>query len=84
MRPARSSVGTMIDSSDPSTSASGVPTSGSPVVEYSDIRLRTRSGCSIAIVWAIMPPIDEPHTCAVSMPSWSSRPMPSAAMSDSV
>ncbi len=45
---------------------------------------RTRSGCSKAIVWAIMPPIEAPTTWARSTPRWSSRPTASPAMSDSV
>ena len=48
-----------------------------------DASERTRPGCSIAIVWAIMPPIDAPRTWAESTPSRSSSPIPSAAMSDS-
>ena len=59
----------------------GCPTRRLPVVDMIDVRLRTRSGCSIAIVWAIMPPIDTPTTWAPSMPSASSRPTASAAMS---
>ena len=51
---------------------------------HRDRRLRSRCGCSIAIVWTIIPPIDAPTTCARSMPRWSSRPIASAAMSDSV
>ena len=34
---------------------------------------RTRAGCSIAIVCAIIPPIETPTTWAESMPRWSSR-----------
>ena len=41
----------------------------------------TRSGLLIAIVWAIIPPIDAPTTCARSIPRWSSRPSVSSAMS---
>jgi hypothetical protein len=44
----------------------------------------TRSGCSIAIVWAIIPPIEAPTTWAARTPRWSSRPIASAARSDSV
>ena len=43
----------------------------------------TRSGCRAAIVWAIMPPIDAPTMWAGSMPSSSSSPSPSSAMSAS-
>ena len=46
--------------------------------------LAIRSGCSIAIVCTIIPPIELPTMWARSIPRWSSRPMPSAAMSDSV
>ncbi len=60
------------------------PTAGSPVVELIEVRDRIRSGCSIAIVCAICPPIDTPATCAPSIPSASSSPIPSAAMSDNV
>ena len=47
-------------------------------IEASD---STRSGDRIAIVWAIMPPIELPTTCARSIPRWSSSPKASAAMS---
>ena len=59
----------------------GLPTSRSPVVDITEVRVATRSGCSIASVWTIMPPIDTPKTWAVSMPRWSSTPTASAAMS---
>ena len=54
--------------------ASGVgwPTSGSPVVDMIEVSVRTRSGCSMAMVWAIIPPIEAPTTWAESMPRWSS------------
>ena len=61
--------------------ASGWPTSGSPVVDMIEVSVRTRSGCSMAMVWAIIPPIDAPTTWADSMPRASSRPTASAAMS---
>jgi hypothetical protein len=44
----------------------------------------TRSGWLPARICAIMPPIDAPMTCARSIPSWSSRPRASSAMSTSV
>ena len=68
------------------SSASGLdcPYSGSPVVDIIEVSVSTRSGCSIAIVWAIIPPIDAPTTCARSIPSAVSRPKPSSAMSLSV
>ena len=59
----------------------GCPTSASPVVDMIDVSVRTRAGCSMAIVCTIIPPIDAPTMWAESMPRWSSRPMPSAAMS---
>ncbi len=46
-----------------------------------EVSERRRSGRSIAIVCAIAPPIDAPTTWARSMPSVSSRPNPSAAIS---
>ena len=42
---------------------------------------RTRGGCPAATVCAIIPPIDTPTRCASSMPSASSSPTVSAAMS---
>ena len=48
------------------------PTSGSPVVDMIDVSVRTRVGCSMAMVWAIIPPIDAPTTWAASMPRSSS------------
>ena len=33
-----------------------------PVVDIIEVSERTRLGCSIAIVWAIAPPIDAPTT----------------------
>lgn len=39
------------------------------------------SGCSMAIVWAMVPPKGEPITWARSMPKAVSRPRPSSAMS---
>ena len=53
----------------------------SPVLDMIDVSDRTRCGCSIAMVCAIMPPIDIPTTCACSIPSASSRPMASLAIS---
>jgi hypothetical protein len=49
-----------------------------------DVSVRTRSGCSIATVWAIIPPIERPTTCADRRPSASSSATVSAAMSESV
>ncbi len=66
--------------------ASGVawPYSSSPVIDMTEMSEATRVGCSMATVWAIIPPIDAPTTWARSMPRWSSSPTASAAMSDSV
>ena len=47
-------------SSAAAASGVGWPTSGSPVMLMTEIRLMTRRGCSMAMVWAIMPPIDAP------------------------
>ena len=57
------------------------PTDRLPVVDMMLVRDRSRCGCSTAMVWAIMPPIETPTTWAVSRPRWSSRPNASAAMS---
>ena len=54
-----------------------------PVVDIIEVRERTRSGCSIAIVCAIAPPMDAPTTCTFSKPSTSSNPTASAAISES-
>jgi hypothetical protein len=62
----------------------GSPTDAAPVVDMIDVSDRTRAGCSIAVVWAIIPPIDAPTRCALSSSRASSRPTVSAAMSDSV
>ena len=66
--------------------ASGVgwPTSSSPVVDMTDVIERSRSGCSMARVCTIMPPIDRPITWARSTPRASSTATTSAAMSDRV
>jgi hypothetical protein len=55
-----------------------------PVVDIMLVSVRTRCGRAIAMVWAIMPPIETPTTCAESRPRWSSRPKASSAMSASV
>ena len=66
--------------------ASGVESSvpGAPVADMMEVSESTRSGCSMATVWAIIPPMETPTTCALSIFRWSSRPMASAAMSDRV
>ena len=56
----------------------------SPVVLITEINALIRCGCSMAMVWTIIPPIDTPNTAARSTSRWSSNPMPSAAMSDRV
>ena len=56
--------------------ASGVggPTSSAPVVDMIEQRLATlQPDVAIAIVWAIIPPIDVPTTCARSIPSASKQ-----------
>ena len=57
------------------------PNSGSPVVDMTDVNERTRCGYSMAIVWAIIPPIEAPTTWARSMPNTSSSSTASFAMS---
>jgi hypothetical protein len=57
------------------------PTVRRPVVDMMEVSESTRSGCSMTMVWAIMPPIDTPVTCAAAIPRWSSNPTASAAMS---
>ena len=56
--------------------------SGSPVVDITDVIDSSRSGCSMAMVWTIIPPIDRPITCARSTPQASSTASASRAMSD--
>ncbi len=63
------------------TRSFGVPTRRSPVVDSIDPSDSTRSGRVMAIVWAIIPPMDTPVTCARSIPSWSRSPKLSFAMS---
>ena len=65
----------------PSTSGEGWPTAGEPVVDMIEHSERTRCGKSIATCWAIIPPIEAPTMCALSIPSASSSPAVSAAMS---
>ena len=67
-----------------SASGVGAPTCGSPGALITDTRLRQRCGCSMAMVWAIIPPIEAPRTWARSIPMASSRPTASWAMSLSV
>ena len=50
------------------TRSFGSPARRLPVVDMIDVSESTRSGRRIAIVWAIMPPIDTPTTWAASMP----------------
>ena len=54
------------------------------MLDMIEVNDRTRLGCSIAAVWAIIAPIDAPTKCALSRPSASSSPTVSPAMSDSV
>ena len=58
------------------------PTVRRPVVDMMLTSERTRAGASIAIVCAIMPPIETPVTCADSQPRWSISPSASPAMSE--
>ena len=55
--------------------------SGSPVFDITDVIDRIRSGCSMAIVCTIIPPIDRPITWARSTPLASSTANASSAMS---
>ena len=50
--------------SEPSASGAAWPTSGSPVVDITEVIESRRSGCSMARVCTIMPPIDRPITWA--------------------
>jgi hypothetical protein len=50
----------------------------------SEANERTRAGCRIAIVWAIIPPSEAPTTCADRTPRASRRPTASSAMSSIV
>ena len=59
----------------------GMTGAGEDMIE---IRLFTRSGCSAATIWAIMPPIDAPTTWAAPIPSPSISPTVSRAISLSV
>ena len=59
----------------------GCPFQRLPVVDMIETRERTASGCSAAKVWAIMPPIEAPTTCAGAIPSSRTRPAASPAMS---
>ena len=60
--------------------AAPAASSGSPVVDMIDVKDLMTSGCLIATVCAIMPPIEAPHTCAESRPSPRMRPTVSSAM----
>ncbi len=55
-----------------------------PLEVIISVRLLTRCGARAARCWAIIPPIDAPQTWARAMPSASSTPMLSDAMSTSV
>ncbi len=65
----------------PKVFGAGIPTRRLPVVDIIETSDRTRSGLSIASVWAIIPPIEAPTTWADSIPRWSISPVVSAAMS---
>ena len=66
MNPARSVGGIDINA----VIASGVDSivSGSPDIDITETSDAVRVGCSMAKTWAIMPPIDAPMMCALSMP----------------
>ena len=55
-----------------------------PVIDMIEVKLRTRSGRSIARICAIIPPSEMPTTCAESNPRFSITPAVSAAISASV
>ncbi len=55
-------------SSTVASSGEGSPYPGSPVLDMIDVSVSTREGCSMAMVWAIMPPMDAPMRWAFSMP----------------
>ena len=60
------------------------PTSGSPVLDMTEVSDSTRSGWAMTRAWAIIPPIDTPKTCARSTPAASSTARASSAMSSIV
>jgi len=45
----------------------GAPYSGSPVIDMIEMSEATRAGCSMATVWAIIPPMDAPMRWARGM-----------------
>ena len=63
------------------TRGDGCDSRRAPLVVIISVTLFTRSGCSAARCWAIMPPIEAPHTWARCTPSASSTPRASLAMS---
>ena len=65
----------------PMAASAGGLTDGSGV-DMIEVSERVRSGKSMANCWAIIPPIETPRTWADSIPSASSNPAASAAMSD--
>jgi hypothetical protein len=54
------------------------------VADIIEVSESTRSGCRAAKVWAIIPPIDAPTTCAAGLPRAASSAAASSAMSSSV
>ena len=64
--------------------SAGWPFQHPPVLDMIETSESVRCGERIASVWAIMPPIDAPTMCALSIPRWSSTPTLSPAMSASV
>lgn len=69
--------------SSPANTASslGERRGSGPGVVLMSVKERTRSGYPKAAVWQIMPPIDTPTRWAASMPTASSTPIASPAMS---
>ena len=72
------------DSSALRTRNDGPGSRRAPLDVIISVRLLTRGAWRTASCCATMPPIDAPHTCALAMPSVSSRPAVSSAMSASV
>ena len=70
--------------SEPRTFSEGPGSRRAPLVVIISVRLFNRAGCAAARCCAIIPPIEAPQTWAREMPSASSTPTLSAAMSASV
>ncbi|HEY4730328.1 MAG TPA: hypothetical protein VIH41_04305, partial [Myxococcales bacterium] len=59
----------------------GRPMRGAPVVDMIEVSVRTRPGWCAATVWAIIPPIEMPKTCAELSPAASMTAAASSARS---